>query len=58
MSNTQLRLVDIAKEKYGAIYPCGGTRGWEDCFTRCQGRVIFWFNSEDNSTHIEQEDAR
>jgi hypothetical protein len=58
MSDTQQKLVDIAREKFGTIYPCGGSGGWDKCFTRYKGRVVFWFNTEDNSTHIEQADEK
>jgi hypothetical protein len=55
MSDQQLLLINKAKTKYGAIYPCDGKKEWDECFTRVNGKVIFWFNSRDNSTHIEKE---
>jgi hypothetical protein len=55
MSDQQLKLIERAKAKYGVIYPCYGKSQWNECFTRENGGIIFWFNSRDHSTHIEKE---
>jgi hypothetical protein len=55
MSSQQLKVVERARAKYGAIYPCSGRTALTECFTQERGQVIFWFNSKDNSTHIETE---
>ena len=56
MSDQQARLIDSAKAKFGTIYPCRGQTEWDECFTRENGQVNFWFNTGDRSTHIEKED--
>jgi hypothetical protein len=58
MSDQQSKLIERAKTKYGAIYPCHGKSQWNECFTWENGRVIFWFNSRDHSTHIEMENKK
>lgn len=52
MSDEQRRLIVKALAKYGAIYPCFGKSGFDECFTAEFGILIFWFNSTDNSTHV------
>ena len=53
MSDQQRRLIVKAFAKYGAIYPCFGKSGFHECFTAEFGLLMFWFNSTDNSTHVE-----
>jgi hypothetical protein len=55
MSEQQKNLIERAKAKYGQIYPCGGKADYRDCFSEYSDQVFFWFNTLDNSTHIEQE---
>jgi hypothetical protein len=56
MGKKELDLIDKAKEKHGVIYPCGRTSGWTDCFTLFKGKLHFWFNTDDHSTHVEIEE--
>lgn len=44
-------LVEAARSKYGEIRPCA--QSLEKSFTLESGFLIFWFNTRDNSTHIE-----
>ena len=55
MNDQQIELIERAKEKYKAIYPCGRKTEWPECFSQECDQVIFWFNSSDNSTHIERD---
>ncbi|MFC1476351.1 hypothetical protein ACFL5S_00135 [Fibrobacterota bacterium] len=52
MSEIKLGLMQKAIEEYEKIFPCGDTASLDDCFTQTQDKLFFWFNTEDNSTHI------
>ena len=52
MSDIKLGLMQKAIEEYEKIFPCGDITLLEDCFTQSQDKLFFWFNTEDNSTHI------
>ncbi len=57
--NEKLQLIEMAhqwtEEFYGKrkILPCGGKIHLEDCFTKDEGNIIFWFDilMENNKTH-------
>jgi hypothetical protein len=34
------------------IFPCGENGQLEDCFTIAENILFFWFNTEDNNTHV------
>jgi len=55
MDDIQLRLIEKAIAKYKKIFPCGGTIQLEDCFTIDENKLFFWFNTEDNNTHVIEE---
>ena len=43
----------LAQMKYEKIYPCGGDCHFSTrCFTINGEDVLFWFNTEDQSTHV------
>jgi hypothetical protein len=46
------RAIGKAIKKYKKIYPCGGNGTLMNCFTFEDELTIFWFNSEDRSTHV------
>ncbi len=52
MSELQKKLFERAKERYHHIYPCSDRSEWHECFTVYGGMTLFWFNTEDESTHI------
>jgi hypothetical protein len=51
MQTIQEILIEQARQQYHDIYPCGRKQSLGDCFTRYNDRLIFWFNTPDNSTH-------
>jgi hypothetical protein len=57
MTELEKNLVRKACEKHATIYPCGPQKRFEQCFTREKEKVYFWFNTEDESTHIVMADA-
>lgn len=53
MEETKRALFDEAIKQYGKIAPCGPHKEFNDeHFTTMRGRVQFWFNDEENATHI------
>lgn len=54
MSNEQKQLIKQARDKYGKIYPVARKKRLDQCFTTIDGKIYFWFNSKDHSTHIEK----
>lgn len=58
MSRKQLKLINKARRKYGTIYPCARKENYDQCFTQINKKLYFWFNSQDQSTHIVSEEVR
>ncbi len=52
MSEEKMRLIQRAIEEHERIYPCGNAALLEECFTTNEDRLLFWFNTEDDSTHL------
>ncbi len=51
MSRLKKQLIDNAIKQYNRIFPCAPYKEFDECFTEEKNRIIFWFNTEDNSTH-------
>lgn len=52
MSDIERRMIRQAERKYKKIFPCCHKESFSECFTRVENRVLFWFNTEDHSTHV------
>jgi len=52
MNEIKLKMISEAAKNYHSIYPCGNNRDLEECFTMYEDQILFWFNTEDNSTHV------
>ncbi len=52
MSDLKLDILASALERYQKIYPCSERRDFSECFTVEGNRLYFWFNTEDDSTHV------
>jgi hypothetical protein len=49
---TRYLMIAEARKKHGdGITPCTSKSSLHDCFTVENGRVIFWYNTPDGSTH-------
>lgn len=48
------QLIKKATQKYVEIEPIGFKGTFANSFTMFNGLLIFWFNTKDNSTHVEQ----
>jgi hypothetical protein len=52
MKEIQSALIQQARREYGNIAPCSSYDSLYDCFTVEFGKVMFWFNTIDNDTHL------
>jgi|GEM_PF-3073344 len=53
IENQKKELIEKALKIYGKIYPCLNKPSLNECFTVTKDKgLIFWFNTEDNSTHM------
>lgn len=52
MNEIKQNLINRAKKQYKTIYPCSTKKKLRDCFTVEENQMIFWFNTEDDTTHI------
>ncbi len=52
MSEEKIRLLERAVNEYERIYPCGKHKLLNECFTNEGDTLMFWFNTEDQSTHL------
>ena len=55
MSEEKMRLIERAIESHERIFPCGNATMLEECFTVNENKLLFWFNTEDDSTHLLEE---
>ena len=58
MKRIKTRLFNKALKKYKKIYPCAKSRGFQDCYTQHKDILYFWYNTEDENTHVETEKLR
>jgi hypothetical protein len=58
MTELEQSLIQKASEMHSRISPCPPRQDFEHCFTRDSGKVYFWFNTEDKSTHVVMADAK
>ncbi len=56
MTQTQVQLIKKARSKFGRIYPCGNKSTLSEGFNTMDGQEVFWFNTEDDSTHAVKEE--
>ncbi len=52
MNRMKQRLIKKAKGIHKTVLPCGGKSSLSDCFTDDGARLVFWFNTPDQSTHV------
>jgi hypothetical protein len=45
-------LIQKAIQKHGKIFPCSNKKSLLDCFTVEGEQIIFWYNTEDQTTHV------
>ncbi|KMQ52488.1 hypothetical protein CHISP_0755 [Chitinispirillum alkaliphilum] len=52
MNEIKRKLINQAVERYTSIFPCTRANDLNECFTIEDNVVMFWFNTEDKTTHI------
>lgn len=52
MNEIQDELIETALAQFRRIFPCGNKSKIEEGFTVEGQHLLFWFNTEDNSTHL------
>jgi hypothetical protein len=52
MNEMKRKMISQARETFKTIYPCGNKTALIDCFTKMGNKLVFWFNTEDQSTHL------
>ncbi len=52
MNALKKKLIKRATQAYKHIYPCTNKRSLYECFTSEGERLLFWFNTADNNTHL------
>jgi hypothetical protein len=52
VNELRTRLIEQARNRHKRIYPCANQADFEECFTITGNRLMFWFNTEDHSTHL------
>ncbi|MBN1129523.1 MAG: hypothetical protein JXA71_11080 [Chitinispirillaceae bacterium] len=52
MNEMKQTLINQAKREFKQIYPCSTKKKLRECFTVEGNQMIFWFNTEDETTHI------
>jgi hypothetical protein len=52
MNKIKKSMIKRAIKKYRRIYPCGVQKDLWGCFTEMDNLIVFWFNTQDNTTHL------
>jgi|GEM_PF-1625592 hypothetical protein len=57
MTDLETKLMKRAAAIHDRIFPCASQHGFDQCFTREEGKLYFWYNTGDDSTHLLVADA-
>jgi len=52
MNALKQNMIQRALERYKHIVPCTTLPSLEESFTEENGKLVFWFNTDDHSTHV------
>jgi len=52
MDMLKTNMINEALERYRKIFPCSNKEKILDCFTVDCDQLLFWFNTEDNTTRV------
>ena len=52
MESLKTQLKKEAVRKHGKIYPSGNKISLDECFTITENQILFWFNTESNTTKV------
>ena len=57
MIGSEKKLIKKARSKYKRIFPCRNKKSFAECFTTYNDKLFFWFDTENQSTHVEMDDG-
>ena len=52
MTEQKERLIRRAYETHETVLPCSNRAELSECFSTMEDKLVLWFNTEDNSTHV------
>ncbi len=52
MNDIKAHLIEQARREYRRIFPCARRGDLDECFTVEGNKILFWFNTDDDSTHM------
>jgi len=52
MDKTKKQLIEKALRTYKRIFVIPNRSSFDECFTREEDSLLFWFNTEDKTTHV------
>ena len=55
MDEKKKNLMKRAQDRHCNIFPCGKNKDLHDCFTTYGDLLLFWLNTEDETTHLMSE---
>jgi hypothetical protein len=58
MTELEAKLMSQANAIHDKIFPCASRKEFDYCFTRENDQLFFWYNTEDQSTHMIAADMR
>ncbi len=50
MEHLKREMRQEAEEKHGKITPSGHKESLDQCYTEAKGKLLFWFNTEEDQT--------
>jgi hypothetical protein len=53
MNEIKTILLKRARDRHQLIQPCYPNTSFDDCFTVEDNKVLFWYNTIDQSTHVD-----
>jgi len=54
MNELKEKMIRSARNRFKDIHPCSAKKDLRECFTTEEEYLMFWFNTSDNSTHVER----
>jgi len=57
MNERKERLFHTALLQYNRIFPCSECDTWDECYTLENNRILFWFNTDEGTTHLLMDEA-
>jgi hypothetical protein len=52
LSDLERGMIQQAIHRHSSIFPCGDKEELSECFTSENDFLLFWYNTEDETTHV------